>query len=394
MAASSSRAVSTHLLTPGTPEWIRALENGAQSCMASRLNNGPYEVWEQGDGEGKDLRILGRGQVDRGTIASWKVVLSLHDPKVYGWPPRNTRLSDAWVVLAILYCGTRERATRWQADFELNGNIRKTRIPIGLPVTALVNGQYWTLVYKGYYALIGGESAKTTSWLVNTYPGSGSSSRLQVGVILAEKEKAIGYANLPLLYGKAPVVDFTQFPTYILFMPGLRSIAETGTHQGKDLRLVKDRQLAIQEGVSQTQPPSTEEVVGTIDLTTATPLVNPLTDHPLDTTKQATTPPNPVDQLDTNEQSRTPSPIMKLKELHERLWKETKEAFNSFKGRKDAETVLLRQRLKEVNAKLLSNRDEKIAKLRQQLESANTELLVRQQKIDSLEEYLTEQGLF
>ncbi|QMW44892.1 hypothetical protein G4B11_008312 [Aspergillus flavus] len=207
-----SRAISNHLLTPGTPEWYRALENGAQSCMASRQNNEPYEVWKPGDGEGADLKILGRGQVDRTTIAKWKVVVNVHDPKRHGWPPRNTRLSDAWVVLAILYCSTKERATRWQVDFELNGNIRKTRMPIGQQVITTINHKHWTLTYKGYYALIGEEKAQDRSWLVNVYPGSGSSNRLQAGVIEAEPpyNQAIEYVTLPLPYGAPPIIDFTE----------------------------------------------------------------------------------------------------------------------------------------------------------------------------------------
>lgn len=42
----------------------------------------------------------------------------MHDPRIYGWPPKNARLSDTWVVMAILYCSTKDRATRWPADFE------------------------------------------------------------------------------------------------------------------------------------------------------------------------------------------------------------------------------------------------------------------------------------
>ncbi|KAE8311182.1 hypothetical protein BDV41DRAFT_578846 [Aspergillus transmontanensis] len=97
--------------------------------------------------------MLGRGQVDRGTIAKWKVALKVQDPKIYGWPPKNTRLSDGWVVMAILYFNTKDRANRWPADFELNGNIWKMRVPIGLPVVATLDNKQWTLVYKGYYAL-------------------------------------------------------------------------------------------------------------------------------------------------------------------------------------------------------------------------------------------------
>ncbi|KAB8225454.1 hypothetical protein BDV33DRAFT_198374 [Aspergillus novoparasiticus] len=89
----------------------------------STPNNSPYDIWKRGDPEGEDLKTLGRGQVDRGTIAKWKVAVKVQDPKIYGWPPKNTRLSDEWVVMAILYFNTKDRANRWPADFELNGNI-------------------------------------------------------------------------------------------------------------------------------------------------------------------------------------------------------------------------------------------------------------------------------
>ncbi|KAE8315305.1 hypothetical protein BDV41DRAFT_575003 [Aspergillus transmontanensis] len=49
----------------------------------------------------------------------------------------------------------------------MNGNVRKTRVPVGPPVVADVNGQLWTLVFKGYYAMIGETGAQTNSWIVN-----------------------------------------------------------------------------------------------------------------------------------------------------------------------------------------------------------------------------------
>ncbi|KAB8224578.1 hypothetical protein BDV33DRAFT_165580 [Aspergillus novoparasiticus] len=49
----------------------------------------------------------------------------------------------------------------------MNGNVRKTRVPVGPPVVAYVNGQLWTLVFKVYYAMTGETEAQTNSWIVN-----------------------------------------------------------------------------------------------------------------------------------------------------------------------------------------------------------------------------------
>ncbi|KAE8344705.1 hypothetical protein BDV24DRAFT_160011 [Aspergillus arachidicola] len=100
--------------------------------------------------------------------------------------------------------------------------------------------------------------------------------------------------------------------------------------------------------------PTTHRAFEPVDLTTTTPPNNPLGGH------------------GATEQSRTPSPMTKLKRFNETIWKEMKEVFNGFRGKRDAE----------------------IATLKQQLEEANNELLGKQQRIDSLEEYLTERGLF
>ncbi|GMG04766.1 unnamed protein product [Aspergillus oryzae var. brunneus] len=60
------------------------------------------------------------------------------------------------------------------------------------------------------------------------------------------------------------------------------------------------------------------------------------------------------------------------KKLNETIWKETKEALNGLKVKRDIE----------------------ITTLKRKLEDANNELLSKQQGLDSLEEYLTEWGLF
>lgn len=49
----------------------------------------------------------------------------------------------------------------------MNGNVCKTRVPVGAPVVADIDGQLWTLVFKGYYAIIGETEAQKRSWLVN-----------------------------------------------------------------------------------------------------------------------------------------------------------------------------------------------------------------------------------
>ncbi|KAB8208643.1 hypothetical protein BDV34DRAFT_222323 [Aspergillus parasiticus] len=63
------------------------------------------------------MKVLGRGQVDRVTINKWKVALEVHDPRVFGWPPKNTRLSDAWVTMAEKEKKEKEKET--QAEYEI-----------------------------------------------------------------------------------------------------------------------------------------------------------------------------------------------------------------------------------------------------------------------------------
>ncbi|KAB8242052.1 hypothetical protein BDV35DRAFT_367417 [Aspergillus flavus] len=42
------------------------------------------------------------------------------------WPAANTKLSDAWAVMTILFIPVDERAYKWPADFEANGNLKDT----------------------------------------------------------------------------------------------------------------------------------------------------------------------------------------------------------------------------------------------------------------------------
>ncbi|OGM40969.1 hypothetical protein ABOM_010506 [Aspergillus bombycis] len=335
----SSRVAASRLLAPGTPDWDKSMVAAIQSCNASRTKV-TYEKWKIGDPEGPDMTVLGRGQVDRATAAKWKVAVEVHQPDVYGWPPKNTRLSDGWLVLAIIYLNVKERATRWPADFELNGNVRKTRVPVGRPVVAEVNGQRWTVVFKGYYAMIGEREAEKNSWLVNVYPGGGPSNRLQIGAIRAlddgpGRQTPIQYGTLPCVQAQRPPLDFTPFEQFVRSMPGTTSVAELGRHEGKELRWVKDRQRAIKELAGQTQ-------TSNVDLTSTTPTES------------------------GSVKSQTPSPLEKLKRFNDLVWKETKNTFGVLKSKRDTEVLELKKKLEE----------------------ANKELLAKQHRIDTLEEAL------
>lgn len=39
-------------------------------------------------------------------------------------------------------------------DFDDNGNVRKTRMPIGRPIVIELNGNQWYGVFKGLYTLM------------------------------------------------------------------------------------------------------------------------------------------------------------------------------------------------------------------------------------------------
>ncbi|KAJ5578391.1 uncharacterized protein N7459_007355 [Penicillium hispanicum] len=82
-------------------------------------------------------------------------------------PPSSVALSDELVYYVTkLYTGD-ERGKRWPADFDKNGEIRAARVPKGPAPVIWAHGLPCAPIYRGYYALIGGQAAEHAPWLVD-----------------------------------------------------------------------------------------------------------------------------------------------------------------------------------------------------------------------------------
>lgn len=123
-------------------------------------------VWQPSDGEGPEIRNRG---LNLWTSAQWKTIHMLWDPiKENRWPPRNVQLSDCWVYLTVKLLPREERALRYPADFDKEGNIRPSRVPCGNPPVVYAHGLYCLPVYKLSYVLCGEKLAAYGNWILGS----------------------------------------------------------------------------------------------------------------------------------------------------------------------------------------------------------------------------------
>lgn len=144
------------------------------TCSKAWKKGKPYHIWNQGDGSGED-----------GKYDDWKLVTTLWD--IQGnqdWPPRNVKLSDEWVLLAVLHLSGHMRGNKWPADFDQNGHIRRSRIPCGRAPVADAFGANWFIIYRGFYVLCGDAASRSQCWLIRKDAAS-KSARLSAGQVFA-----------------------------------------------------------------------------------------------------------------------------------------------------------------------------------------------------------------
>ncbi|KAK1139782.1 hypothetical protein N8T08_011179 [Aspergillus melleus] len=146
--------------------WDQSFADDSESCLM-RLKRAHYHVhhsvWKPTDGEGRPPVK----KLDTWNASKWKTVYIIWDPiKANCWPPKNVRLSDNWVYLAVKLLPAEERASRYKADFDQNGNIRPSRVPCGNPPVVNAHGIYCLPVFKESYVLCGGELAAHGNWIL------------------------------------------------------------------------------------------------------------------------------------------------------------------------------------------------------------------------------------
>ena len=90
------------------------------------------------------------------------------DPTPSLYPPRYTKLYDAWVFVLIHICTPAQRTTFWPADFTSDGSIRQFRLPTSPKVWILRNMVPYHPVYRSattrarrkHYVLCGTQAAQ------------------------------------------------------------------------------------------------------------------------------------------------------------------------------------------------------------------------------------------
>ncbi|KAH8431466.1 uncharacterized protein LDX57_009129 [Aspergillus melleus] len=146
--------------------WDQSFADHNETCLM-RLKRAHHHVhhsiWKPTDGEGRPPVK----KVDTWNASEWKTVYIIWDPiKANCWPPKNVRLSDNWVYLAVKLLPAEERASRYKADFDKDGNIRPSRVPCGNPPVVNAHGLYCLPVFKESYVLCGGELAAHGNWIL------------------------------------------------------------------------------------------------------------------------------------------------------------------------------------------------------------------------------------
>lgn len=81
----------------------------------------------------------------------------------YHIPPPNVALSDELVYIVTKQCGR-----NWPNDFDRLGSIHSKRVPKGPAPLIFAHGLPFFPVWRGFYALIGGEAATTHTWLIDS----------------------------------------------------------------------------------------------------------------------------------------------------------------------------------------------------------------------------------
>lgn len=68
--------------------------------------------------------------VDTAMFDTWKLVNTLWDPEVYGYPPQYVKLCDAWIYKTVKTVSLSNRAAKWLYNFNARGHISHTRMPV------------------------------------------------------------------------------------------------------------------------------------------------------------------------------------------------------------------------------------------------------------------------
>lgn len=83
----------------------------------------------------------------------------LFDPLVFEWPSEGTGLSDVAAYIAIKLLPGSERSWRYPGDFDSNGNLRTTRVPLaspckytrmGVTISRFIEGTTYSVAKQGW----------------------------------------------------------------------------------------------------------------------------------------------------------------------------------------------------------------------------------------------------
>ncbi|KAI9042381.1 uncharacterized protein KD926_005677 [Aspergillus affinis] len=144
-----------------------------------------HSVWNPADGEGPEP---GK-KLTSWNPPNWKTVYTLWDPiKENHWPPKNVLLSDCWVYLAVKLLSAEERATRYQGDFDLHGDIRAARVPCGNPPVVNAHGIYCLPVFKEFYVLCGRDLAAYGNWILGRRKRKERTVPFTLGLVCVPRE--------------------------------------------------------------------------------------------------------------------------------------------------------------------------------------------------------------
>jgi hypothetical protein len=167
-----------------------------------------FAIWTPADGNGQKPQRTGQGIATDPICSEWKALVNTEDPykdSLEYDPPVFVKLSDWLVYLLVHLTHQNERAAHWQVDFNVDGNIRAQRVPLGDPVIIQAHGLNWFAVYNGAYVLLGGELAKTRNWIINVQrvPWKQYQS-FGIGLVLAPGQSPIPLFNVSMHYHDRP----------------------------------------------------------------------------------------------------------------------------------------------------------------------------------------------
>ncbi|RAH49999.1 uncharacterized protein BO95DRAFT_459507 [Aspergillus brunneoviolaceus CBS 621.78] len=139
----------------------------------------------------------------------WPTAINPQQGEERQWPPLGTRLSDAWAILAINELSTADRAHYYPADFDHQGNLRKTRVPTGETFVFYAHSNFFFPVYRRTHILCGQSGLPFNIWLLNTQrsmsDGKTTTTTIEIGPVVAHS-KAVDKPNI--------IIDITQHTPY------------------------------------------------------------------------------------------------------------------------------------------------------------------------------------